>query len=102
MQGGQTQNPSTNDFLDAFAKINAEHIFVFPNNGNILMAAQQAGEMYDKASVHVLPSKNIGTGYVAISSADLSCDDPEAIIEQMNEAMGRVTAGYVSDRKSVV
>lgn len=96
VQGGQTQNPSTNDFLDAFAKVSAEHIFVFPNNGNIIMAATQAAEIYDKAKVHVIPSKNIGTGYVAVSSADLSNEDEEAIIEDMTEAMKRVTAGFIS------
>ncbi len=96
IRGGQTQNPSTNDFLYAFAKVNADHIFVFPNNGNILMAARQAGLMYDRATVHVLPSKNVGTGYVAITSADFSDPNPENVIAQMNEAMDRVTAGYVS------
>ena len=96
VQGGQTQNPSTNDFLYAFAKVSAEHIFVFPNNGNIIMAAQQAAEIYDRATVHVIPSKNIGTGYAAISSADLENDDPEAIITEMTNAMKRVTAGYIS------
>ena len=92
VQGGQTQNPSTNDFLDAFAKVSAEHIFVFPNNGNIIMAATQAAEIYDKAQVHVIPSKNIGTGYVAVSSAELSNDNVDAIIEDMMKAMKRVTA----------
>ncbi len=96
VQGGQTQNPSTNDFLDAFAKVNAEHIFVFPNNGNILMAAQQAGELYEAAAVHVIPSKNIGTGYVALSTADFSEEDPEVMISGMIAAMKNVTAGYVS------
>ncbi len=96
VQGGQTQNPSTNDFLDAFAKVSAEHIFVFPNNGNIIMAATQAAEIYDKAEVHVIPSKNIGTGYVAVSSADLCNDNVDAIIEEMMKAMKRVTAGYIS------
>lgn len=96
VQGGQTQNPSTHDFLDAFANIPAEHIFVFPNNGNILMAAQQAAELYENAAVHVIPSKNIGTGYVAISSADFENPDPEAVAAQMQEAMARVTAGYIS------
>ena len=96
VQGGQTQNPSTNDFLDAFEKVSAEHIFVFPNNGNIIMAAQQAAEIYEKAIVHVIPSKYIGTGYVAISSADLSGDDVDSIVESMNEAMKRVKTGYVS------
>lgn len=96
VQGGQTQNPSTNDFLDAFEKVSAEHIFVFPNNGNIIMAATQAAEIYDKAQVHVIPSKNIGTGYVAVSSAEFSNDNVEAIIEDMMKAMKRVTAGYIS------
>ena len=96
VEGGQTQNPSTNDFLAAFEKVPAEHIFVFPNNGNILMAAQQAAELYDKAQIHVIPSKNVGTGYVALSTADFSAETPDTIVEGMLEAMKRVTAGYIS------
>ena len=96
VQGGQTQNPSTNDFLDAFAKVPAKHIFVFPNNGNILMAAQQAAEIYEAATIHVIPSKNIGTGYVAVSTIDFDNPDPAANVAAMEEAMKRVTAGYVS------
>ena len=96
VEGGQTQNPSTNNFLDAFENVNAEHIFVFPNNGNILMAANQAAELYDKANIHVIPSKNIGTGYVAVSSINFEAPDPESIIAEMTEAMGRVTSGYIS------
>ena len=96
VEGGQTQNPSTNDFLDAFAKVNAEHIFVFPNNGNIFMAAQQAADIYTAAKIHVIPSKNIGSGYVALSTADFECEDAETIANEMTEALGRVTAGYVS------
>ncbi len=96
VQGGQTQNPSINDFLEAFEKVSAEHIFVFPNNGNIIMAATQAAEIYEKSNVHVIPSKNIGTGYVAVSSADFCNESAEAIIEEMTAAMKRVTAGYIS------
>ncbi len=96
VSGGQTQNPSTSDFLDAFRTVNAEHIFVFPNNSNIFLAASQAAEIYTEAAVHVLASKNIGTGYVALSSADFDDPDPEAIVAGMNEAMARVTAGYLS------
>lgn len=94
--GGQTQNPSTRDFIEAFEQISAEHIFVFPNNSNIFMAAQQAGELHKRAQVHVIPSKNIGTGYVAISSANLDNPDVDAVICEMEEAMKRVSAGYVS------
>ena len=60
------------------------------------MAASQAADLWDKAEVHVIPSKNIGMGYVAMSSADLSSEDTEAIIAEMNEAMKRVTTGYIS------
>lgn len=96
VEGGQTQNPSTNDFLDAFEKVSAEHIFAFPNNGNILMAANQAAELYDKAKIHVIPSKNIGTGYVAMSTANFEAEEPEDIAAEMMESMSRVTTGYVS------
>lgn len=96
VQGGQTQNPSTNDFLDAFKKVNAEHIFALPNNGNILLAAQQAAELYKDATVHVIPSKNIGTGYVALSSMNFEAESPEAILADATEAMQRVTAGHIS------
>ncbi len=96
VDGGQTHNPSTNEFIDAFGKINAEHIFVFPNNGNILMAAQQAAEMYDRAEIHVLPSKNIGAGYVALSTMDLECESWQEIAESARSAMERVTTGCIS------
>lgn len=96
IHGGQTHNPSTNDFLNIFPSVNAEHIFVFPNNGNIVMAAQQAAEMYEDAKVHVIPSKNIGTGYVAISSLNYDEENVDAVIEGMTEAIARVTSGYIS------
>ncbi len=96
VSGGQTQNPSTNDFLDAFAQIPAEHIFVFPNNGNILLAARQAAEIYKDAAIHVLESKDLGSGYVAISSMDLNEESVDAILEQANEAMHHATTGVIS------
>ena len=96
VEGGQTQNPSTNDFLDAFARVNAEHIFVFPNNGNILMAAKQAAEIYTDAEIHVIESKNLGHGYVAICAADFDCDDADAITAAFTDAMANVVTGNVS------
>lgn len=96
VNGGQTQNPSTNDFLDAFAKINADSIFVLPNNGNIFMAAQQAAELYTDARVHVIPSKNIGMGYVALSAIDFENLSDEDILIEAEEVMKRVTTGYIS------
>ncbi len=96
VNGGQTQNPSTNDFLDAFAKVSAEHIYVFPNNGNILMAARQAAELYDKATVHVIESRDVGAGYVALSAADFEEGDTDAIMESTASAMAGVVTGFVS------
>ncbi len=96
IRGGQTQNPSTNDFIDAFEKINAEHIFVLPNNGNIMMAAAQAAEMYDKAEIHVVGAKNTGLGYAALSTADFTNEDPKAVLAGMTESMSKVVTGYIS------
>ena len=96
VEGGQTNNPSTQDFLEAYAKINAEHVFVLPNNSNIMMAAEQSAELYEDAKIHVLPAKNIGAGYAAISSADLENQSVDEIIETMTEAIGRIETGYVS------
>ncbi len=94
--GGQAHNPSTNDFIDAFERINAENIFVFPNNGNIQMAAQQASEMYAESKVYVMPSKIVATGYIALSALDFDNPDPDAVYEGMLSAMSAVTSGYVS------
>lgn len=96
VDGGQTQNPSTQNFLDAFENTPAENIFVFPNNGNIVMAAQQAAAIYTDAKVYVVKSKDLGMGYVAMSSMDLSDPDPDSVFESAVEAMASVVTGYVS------
>ena len=96
ISGGQTHNPSTQDFIETFDKVNAENIFVFPNNSNIFMAAQQAADIYEKAKIIVIPSKNIGTGYVALSALDFANEDTDAVVSEMQLAMQRVTAAYIS------
>ena len=96
VSGGQTQNPSAQDFLSAFEEVGAKHIYVFPNNGNIVMAAKQAGQLYDKGEVHVIESKDLGQGYAAISSLNFQSDDAELIAAQLTEAMGYVKTGSVS------
>lgn len=94
--GGQTMNPSTQDFLDAFAKINAQHIFVFPNNKNIKMAADQAAEMYEHAEIHVLPSTTIGEGYYGIGYIDRDNPNVDEVIASITEIMHSVVTGMVS------
>ena len=94
--GGQTMNPSTQDFLDAFSRINAQHILVFPNNKNIKMAADQAAELYKDADIRVLPSTTIGEGYYGIGSIDRDGPDVDAVIASVTEIMQSVTTGMVS------
>ena len=94
--GGQTMNPSTQDFLDAFARINAQHILVFPNNKNIKMAADQAAELYKDADIHVLPSTTIGEGYYGIGYIDRNNPNVDEIIASVTEIMQSVVTGMVS------
>ncbi|MBO7082696.1 MAG: DAK2 domain-containing protein [Bacteroidales bacterium] len=94
--GGQTMNPSTQDFLEAFKRINAQHILVFPNNKNIKMAADQAAELYDKADIRVMPSTTIGEGYYGVGSLDRSLENVEEVVESVNEIMQSVCTGMVS------
>ena len=96
VEGGQTNNPSTSDFIEAFDKINAENIFVFPNNGNIIMAAGQAAEIYEKAKIYVVPTKSIGAGYVAMSSMSFDFSEPDDLMAEATDAIGRITAASIS------
>jgi len=96
IEGGQTMNPSTQDFLDAFANINAQHILVFPNNKNIKMAADQAAELYKDADIHVLPSATVGEGYYGIGYIDRDNTNVDEVIESVTEMMQSVLTGMVS------
>jgi len=94
--GGQTMNPSTQNFLDAFACINAQHILVFPNNKNIKMAADQAAELYKVADIRVMPSTSIGEGYYGIGSIDRDNPNVEEVVASIMEIMQNVVTGMVS------
>ena len=94
--GGQTNNPSSEDFIKAFDKVNADFVFVLPNNGNIVMAAKQAAEMYQDSEIRVIESKNVGQGYSALSMVDYDLDDADAIEEQMKESMQGTITGMVA------
>lgn len=65
IEGGQTMNPSASDIADAIAKINAENIFIFPNNSNIILAAEQAKSLVEGKKIYVVPTKNIPQGFAA-------------------------------------
>lgn len=96
VDGGQSMNPSAQDFIDAFRTIPSRTILVYPNNSNILMTAQQAAKLYDRAEVRIVPSRTIGEGYAAISQLNTASGDTEAILAEQNEAVAAVVTGLVS------
>jgi len=89
VEGGQTMNPSIEDIRDAIDKINANSVFVFPNNGNVILAAQQAAELTKDKKVYVIPTKNVAMGIAGIIAFQDGSDDEENV-KQMNEAAQRV------------
>jgi dihydroxyacetone kinase-like predicted kinase len=92
IDGGQTANPSTEDFLSAFATVQAEHIFVLPNNGNVLLAAKQAATLYTGSTVTVVPTKTLPQGYAALSVFQEAAQTPEALLADMMDAASAVTS----------
>lgn len=92
--GGQTMNPSTEDILKAIDEVRAEHIIILPNNGNIVLAADQAKELSDK-NVHVFPTKTIPEGVAALISFDPELDIEENLVN-MEEAVAHVKTGQVT------
>ncbi len=95
IEGGQTMNPSTADILDAVDKVNAENIFVLPNNKNIILAANQAAELTTDKTLLVIPTKTIPQGITAVINyvPELSVEDNEATMleEIKNVKTGQVT-----------
>ena len=96
IDGGQTSNPSIESFIEAFDECNADNIFVFPNNSNIIMAANKAKELYSKANVIVINSKNIGEAYSSISLLDYSSDNLDEIKENFETNMQNVTTAMLT------
>ena len=96
VDGGQSMNPSTEDFLKAFDTANAEKILVFPNNSNIILAANQAAALYKGAEVKVVPTKTVGDGYAALSMLDTESGDLEVMAEGCIEATEGVVTAEIS------
>ncbi len=91
INGGQTGNPSSDDFVKAFDSLNCENIFVLPNNSNIYLAAKQAGKLYKKANVIVIKTKSIQQGYVALSVFDSDTSDVDMLKSDINATISGVT-----------
>ena len=95
IEGGQTMNPSTEDILKAADNINAKIIYVLPNNGNIILAAQQAADIIEDKKLVVVPSKTVPQGITAMINFEMSRTEQENA-EAMTSSMATVRTGQVT------
>lgn len=95
IEGGQTMNPSTEDFLKAIDELNAKNIIILPNNSNIIMAANQAAQVTEDVNVEVIPSKTIPQGYTALMMFNENAT-VEDNTEEMTQAISEVKSGQVT------
>lgn len=95
IEGGQSMNPSASDIADAVMRINADNVFVFPNNKNIILAAEQAKSLVENRKIHVIPTKNIPQGFAAALAFN-----PEASVEvnkaNMDHSLDNVVVGQIT------
>lgn len=94
IEGGQTMNPSVEDILSAVKKVNAKEVFIFPNNKNIILAAEQAKELTDKP-LHIIPTKDVVQGLSAVLAFNPE-ESVETNIENMTEAYSMVKSANVT------
>ena len=95
IEGGQTMNPSTEDILDAIAKVNAKAVFVLPNNKNIVLAAKQAVDLVEDKQVIVLPTKTLPQGITALINF-IPNESVEENRERMEEEITKVKTGEIT------
>jgi DAK2 domain fusion protein YloV len=95
IKGGQTMNPSTEDMLTAISEVNADTIFILPNNGNIILAAEQAKQLTEDKNIFVIPSKTVPQGITAVINFVYD-KSPEENAARMTEEMKRVKSGQVT------
>ncbi len=95
VEGGQSMNPSAQDFIAAFYKANARRIFVFPNNSNVILTAKQAANLYNESEIVVIESKSVGECYAALSLMQTS-GDSESIKSETEQIISEIVTAYVS------
>lgn len=95
IEGGQTMNPSTEDMLNAINEVNADTIFILPNNSNIILAAEQAKHLTEDKNIVVIPSKNVPQGITAVINYVYD-KSPEDNAERMISEMNKVKSGQVT------
>lgn len=96
ISGGQTQNPSAEEIIEALRKHEAENIIVLPNNKNVFLTAKQAAELYDAARVHIIPTATLMEGYAALSVMTPGVTDIGALCDSLTRAAKSVAGGEVT------
>ena len=95
IDGGQTMNPSVEDFVKAVEQINADHIIIIPNNKNVMLSAETARDMIEDKDLHVLKAKTVAQGYSALTMFDAT-QEIDSNIEEMSEYLKKVKTGEVT------
>ncbi len=95
IDGGQTMNPSTQDFIDAVDHVNADNILIIPNNKNVMLSAEHASKSIEDKNVIVLPAKTIPQGYASLTMFDANQEVDDAV-EEMKELIEHVRSGEVT------
>lgn len=96
ISGGQGNNPSINDFIKAYDEVNADNIYVFPNNSNIILAAKASVDIYKSSKIFVMESKNIGQAYASMAMLDYSLDSGDELYELFKDNLNDNTTVQVS------
>ena len=96
VSGGQTANPSAEEFLEAFDQVNAEDIIVLPNNKNVMLAAKQAADMYEGARVHIIPTATLMEGYGALSVITPGVTNIDKLVESATRAAKGILGGEIT------
>lgn len=96
VSGGQTDNPSTEEFIAAFDKVNAESVIVMPNNKNVFLAANQAAELYKDSRIYIVPTRSLMEGYGALSVITPGVSNVESLVESATRAAKGVVGSEVT------
>ena len=95
INGGQTMNTSTEEIIEAVKRANADNVILLPNNSNIVLACQQAQELYKDSSIYVVKTKSIQEGYYGLSMM-VPSEDPLEVVEQISSGMEMIISGFVA------
>ncbi len=96
VSGGQTDNPSTEEFIRAFDEVNAENIIVLPNNKNVMLAAKQAADMYRDSTVYIVPTYTLMEGYGALTVINPAIENIESIVDSAERAAKGIVGGEIT------